>query len=175
MTSEEMTTGSISATEAERKLLAQRTQWWNCSGGGSGVLDRATGQVVPNTSGSGPTGRGVGWGDMGNRFRSEWPEVDRENWEWVHEKRINPATGIVMPVAAAATAPGVSRGLGGRGAGGANGQETSVRRRPTASGPASTAAAGVVVKRGESWARRHKVLVGAIVLLVYVFVVRLLE
>lgn len=139
------------------------------------MLDRATGQVVPNTSGCGPTGRGVGWGDMGNRFRSEWPEVDRENWELVQEKRINPATGIVMPVAAATAAPGVSRNLGGRGGGGVNGQETSVRRRPTASGPASTAAAGVVVKRGESWARRHKVLVGAIVLLVYVFVVRVLE
>lgn len=142
------------------------------------MLDRATGQVALNTSGSGPTGRGVGWGDMGNRFRSEWPEVDRENWDWVHEKRINPATGIVMPAAATAVAAGVSRNANGRGAGGVNNQETSVRRRPApgaASVPASTAAAGVVVKRGESWARRHKVLVGAIVLLVYVFVVRVLE
>lgn len=142
------------------------------------MLDRATGQVAPNTSGSGPTGRGVGWGDMGNRFRNEWPEVDRENWDWVHEKRINPATGIVMPAAAAAVAAGVSRNANGRGVGGVNDQETSVRRRPVpgaASVPASTAAAGVVVKRGESWARRHKVLVGAIVLLIYVFVVRILE
>lgn len=178
MTSEEMTTGSISATEAERKLLAQRTRWWNCSGGGSGVLDRSIGQVVPNTSGSGPTGRGVGWGDMGKRFRSEWPDVDHENWGLVYENRINPVTGIVMPVATAATAAGVSRNAGGRGVGGVNGQETSVRRRlvpGTPSVPASTAAAGVVVKRGESWARRHKMLVCAIVLLVYVFIIRVLE
>lgn len=178
MTSEEMTTGSISATEAERKLLAQRTRWWNCSGGGSGVLNLTTGQVIPNTAGGGPTGRGVGWGDMGKRFRSEWPEVERENWNWVHEKRINPVTGIVMPVAATATAAGVSRNAGGEGVGGVNDQETGVRRRPVpgaSSAPGSTAVAGVVVKRGESWVRRHKVIVGAIVLLVYVFVVRVFE
>lgn len=138
------------------------------------MLDLPTGQVLPNTSGSGPTGRGVGWGDMGKRFRSEWPEVDRENWDWVHEKRINAATGIVMPVASAGNAAGVSRNAGGRGAGGVNGQETSIRRRPTP-GTASVPTAGVVVKRGESWARRHKVLVGVIVLLVYVFIIRILE
>lgn len=174
MTSEEMTTGSISATEAERKLLAQRSRWWNCSGGGSGVLDLPTGQVLPNTGNSGPTGRGVGWGDMGKRFRSEWPDVDHENWDWVHEKRINAATGIVMPVASAANAAGVHRNAGGRGVGGVNGRETSLGKRQT-QGTTSVPTAGVVVKRGESWARRHKVLVGAIVLLVYVFVVRVFE
>lgn len=167
MTSEEMTTGSISASEQERKVLAARTKWWNCTGGGSGVLDPVTGQVVP-TAGSGPTGRGVGWGDMGKRFRSEWPDVDRENWRWVYEKRINPATGIVMP--AAAPAHGTAAGRVGA-------LEGSARRRQgtgTGSKPTTTAAE-VVVKRGESWVRRHKVLVGAIVLLVYVFVVRVFE
>lgn len=112
---------------------------------------------------------------MGKRFRSEWPEVDRENWRWVYEKRINPATGIVMPVTAAAPAAGVAA-EGGRV--GVSGLEGGVRKRPAGgmgSSPAGTAAAGVVVKRGESWVRRHKVLVGAIVLLLYVFVVRVFE
>lgn len=139
------------------------------------MLDLPTGQVLPNTGDSGPTGRGVGWGDMGKRFRSEWPDVDHENWDWVREKRINAATGIVMPVASAANTAGVVRNPGGRGAGGANGRETSVGKRQTQGTTGGVPTAGVVVKRGESWARRHRVLVGVIVLLVYVFVVRILE
>src|SRR4051812_50186724 len=37
MTSEEMTTGSVSATEAQRKQLAFMSRWWNSTGGGTGV------------------------------------------------------------------------------------------------------------------------------------------
>ena len=35
MTSDEMTTGSVSASEAERKYHAARSRWWNSTGGGS--------------------------------------------------------------------------------------------------------------------------------------------
>jgi len=35
MTSEEMTTGSVRASDAERRIFAQRSSWWNSTGGGS--------------------------------------------------------------------------------------------------------------------------------------------
>jgi hypothetical protein len=91
MTSEEMTTGSMSASEAERKLLAARSGWWNSTGGGS---------ATKPTPGVHPTSKGVGnikAGDGGVKFRFEWPEVDAANWEWIKENRIDPATGRILP------------------------------------------------------------------------------
>lgn len=172
MTSEEMTTGSISSSAADRRLLAARTRWWNSTGGGSGVLDSKLGMVVPNTVAPGPTGRGVGCGDLGKRFRTEWPDVDRENWEWMETQRVNMHTGMAMPAlgsqAAAETPTPTGSAVAAPGA----------RKRAAggASGSAATAAAGeAVVRVGETWMRRHKVLVGAIVLLVYVLLARVLE
>lgn len=81
MTSEEMTTGSVSSTEAERKFLAARSRWWNSTGGGS----QAKG--TPATKGN------VKAGDGGAKFRAEWPEVDKENSAWMAEQKIDPATG----------------------------------------------------------------------------------
>lgn len=86
MTSEEMTTGSVRASEQERKLFAHRTRWWNSTGGGS---------KQPSTAGSNARGIGsIKAGDGGAKFRLEWPEVDEENLKWMTEKRIDPATGL---------------------------------------------------------------------------------
>ncbi|RYC57237.1 hypothetical protein CHU98_g8970 [Xylaria longipes] len=80
MTSEEMTTGSVSATARERKMYAERSRWWNSTGGGSHVKN-------PAQKGN------VKAGDGGAKFRSEWHDVDKENWRWMTEKNINAATG----------------------------------------------------------------------------------
>lgn len=79
MTSEEMTTGSISGTERERKYLARRSKWWNSTGGGSQNKAAQKGNVKA--------------GDGGAKFRAEWPEVEKENQAWMTEKKIDPATG----------------------------------------------------------------------------------
>ncbi|KAI5844510.1 ubiquitin-conjugating enzyme/RWD-like protein [Morchella snyderi] len=178
MTSEEMTTGSISTSADDRRILARRTRWWNSTGGGSGVLDPATGTVVPNTVASaGPTGRGVGWGDMGKRFRSEWSQVDSENWDWMKAERVNMHTGMAMPAVVLGPPGGAAAAAGEQGGSVLPGG--GVRKRVAgagASGSAATAAAGeAVVRVGETWMRRHKMLVGAIVLLVYVLLARILE
>ncbi|KAL6865675.1 Ubiquitin-conjugating enzyme E2 6 [Amphichorda felina] len=82
MTSEEMTTGSISSSSAERQYLAARSRWWNSTGGGS--------HSSGNTANKGNSKEGS------VKFRSEWPEVDAENWEWMKTNNIDPATGRRM-------------------------------------------------------------------------------
>lgn len=95
MTSEEMTTGSISGTEAERKVLARQSRWWNSTGGGS--TDRSlegTGVKSSNSRGFGA----IKAGDGGKRFKEQWPEIDEENWKWMTEEKIDPQSGKkVMP------------------------------------------------------------------------------
>lgn len=90
MTSEEMTTGSVRASDQERKLFAQRTRWWNSTGGGS---QQADGLNPSNARGMGA----IKAGDGGAKFRTEWPELDAENRKWMKEKRINLQTGLVIP------------------------------------------------------------------------------
>ncbi|KJX94037.1 ubiquitin-conjugating enzyme E2 like protein [Zymoseptoria brevis] len=88
MTGEDVTTGSVTATDAERRGLAERTRWWNSTGGGSWVEE--------GKSGVNKGGKGFGAikaGDGGRRFREEWPEVDEENWRWMKEEGVNVATG----------------------------------------------------------------------------------
>lgn len=80
MTSEEMTTGSVSSTAAERKYLAARSRWWNSTGNGSHLK-------------SNPQKGNVKAGDGGAKFRGEWPEVDAENWEWMTKNKVDPVTG----------------------------------------------------------------------------------
>ncbi|KAF2745076.1 ubiquitin-conjugating enzyme E2 6 [Sporormia fimetaria CBS 119925] len=112
MTSEEMTTGSVRATEAERKVFAHRTRWWNSTGGGS--------KVSADSS-----ARGFGAiksGDGGAKFRQEWPELDEENLKWLAERKIDLATGLPAPdpappqclpeVAGLRRRPGTSPGVG---------------------------------------------------------------
>lgn len=101
MTSEEMTTGSVRASDAERKLFAKRTRWWNSTGGGSkpvpGNTPGTTSQPSSNSRGIG----GIKAGDGGAKFRLEWPEVDVENLKWLHQKRIDLATGMPKQLQAA--------------------------------------------------------------------------
>lgn len=95
MTSEEMTTGSVSATEAERKAFASRTRWWNSTGGGSTkrTLSGQSAETQARPSG-GRTGFGaIKAGDGGQRFKEHWPEEDEENWKWMETEKIDPQTG----------------------------------------------------------------------------------
>lgn len=97
MTSEEMTTGSVSATEAERKLLAGRTRWWNSTGGGSTkrtLAGQPAEAQAQQSGGGGRTGFGaIKAGDGGLRFKEQWPEEDEENWKWMESEKIDPQTG----------------------------------------------------------------------------------
>lgn len=81
MTSDEITTGSISTSTQEKKALAARSRWWNSTGGGSNQ------KANPALKGN------VKAGDGGAKFRAEWPEVDAANWEWMKENGIDLATG----------------------------------------------------------------------------------
>ena len=128
MTSEEMTTGSLRATERERKLFAGQTRWWNSTCGGS------TPKTIPGISGSNASGKGnVKAGDGGAKFKAQWPQLDEENWTWMKEHRIDPATGKHVPdPKASSCAPGAtaalrrhSGGLGSVVEGGQNAREAS--------------------------------------------------
>ncbi|KAI4249329.1 MAG: hypothetical protein L6R40_000787 [Gallowayella cf. fulva] len=98
MTSEEMTTGSVRASETERKYLAARTRWWNSTGGGSRkTQDSKTGST---NKGVVATAKGIGAvksGDGGVKFRAEWPELDEQNWRWMQEHGVDPGTGGLIP------------------------------------------------------------------------------
>ena len=195
MTSEEMTTGSISIGENERKVLAARSRWWNSTGGGTcsdrgyGDLDDAGGgwKSYVGTPGrvTGGASNVVKTGDGGERFRQEFPEVDVENWRWMRERRFNLQTGIAlspegssgaqMNAEGASQAPSIQQQQN-------QGQDaTGVRRRQVisaATGAGSSGAAGTagaVVKGGESWLRRHKFLCAVVLLCGYVLLARLYE
>jgi ubiquitin-conjugating enzyme E2 J2 len=152
MTSEEMTTGSVGATEAERKWASQRTRWWNSTGSGSFNTGTAAGKG------------NVKAGDGGAKFRQEWPELDKENWSWMKANRIDPVTGNVMPDP---NGPGVgncSPAMGGL-------------RRPSG----SQAVVGAVVEGGRAageetrgWVRRNKWLCVGMAIFTYVLIARLL-
>ena len=91
MNSEEMTAGSIGGTIAERKWYAARSRWWNSTGGGS--YTKPVPGVQRSTKGIG----GIKVGDGGVKFRAEFEETDAENWRWIEEHRIDPATGRMLP------------------------------------------------------------------------------
>lgn len=144
MTSEEMTTGSVSASEGERRLLAARSRWWNSTGGGS--HSGVSAGVTPSNKGI----NNIKAGDGGLKFRAEWQELDQENWNWIKVNRIDIATGQIMPDTSAAAANNCS-------------PETSAfRRRPVGSGPrlgAVMEGGQVAREAGQSWVQRHKFLV----------------
>lgn len=91
MTSEEMTTGSVSASDAERKAYASRTRWDNSTGGGSSTrtLDGKVEAPSSNSRGFGAIKRNSG----GKAFREQWPELDEENWKWIKHSGVDPQTG----------------------------------------------------------------------------------
>jgi ubiquitin-conjugating enzyme E2 J2 len=156
MTSEEMTTGSVGASEAERKWAAGRTRWWNSTGGGSWKDGKSTQKG------------NIKAGDGGAKFRAEWPELDKENWKWMKDNNIDPMTGNLLP----GTVPSGPNGSNSCGPGTIGGL-----RRPSG----SQAVVGAVVEggravgeEGRGWIRRNKLLVAGTAIFMYVLVARLL-
>lgn len=159
MTSEEMTTGSVSASEAERRVLAARSRWWNSTGGGSHI--NATPGVTPTAKGI----NNVKAGDGGLKFRAEWPELDQENWKWMKDNRIDTNTGQIIPdpnAAATKCSP----------------ETSALRRRPNGSAPGI----GVVMEgghvareAGQSWARRNKIWIGIAIAFGYALLMRVVN
>jgi len=152
MTSEEMTTGSLGASEADRKWYAARSRWWNSTGGGS-----STNPVKGNNA----TVRGVGAvkaGDGGVKFRAEWPELDEANWKWMRENGVDAASGQILQSeeggekACSPEAMALRRGPGGSGIGEA--------------GRAARQA-------GQGWLWRNKLLVGFLAMVGWVVLGRL--
>lgn len=99
-------------------------------------------------------------GDGGAKFRTEWPELDKENSAWMKEHKIDPATGHPVPEAGT-SACGPAVGL----------------RRPSG----SQAVVGAVVEggraagdAGQGWIRRNKLLVAGVVVFTYVLIARIL-
>jgi ubiquitin-conjugating enzyme E2 J2 len=159
MTSEEMTTGSVSASEAERRVLAARSRWWNSTGGGS---------HISATPGVTPTARGINnvkAGDGGFKFRSEWPELDQENWQWMRENRIDTNTGQLIPDPNSSVTK-------------CSPETSALRRRPNASAPGLGAVmeGGQVAREaGQSWARRNKIWIGLALIFGYALLTRLVN
>ncbi|KAK2070456.1 hypothetical protein P8C59_004946 [Phyllachora maydis] len=157
MTSEEMTTGSVSASETERRYHAARSRWWNSTGGGSHAKAAAGAAQKGN----------VKAGDGGAKFRHEWPELDALNWEWMKENKIEVATGnrevAAGPSGAAAAAAGCGPQLGMGAAGG--------------SGHRAPAVVGAVMQQrdaGWGWMFRNKLVLAGMAVFVYVLIARLL-
>ena len=143
MTSEEMTTGSVSSTEAERKYLASRTRWWNSTGGGSHSKN-------PAQKGN------VKAGDGGAKFRAEWPDVDKENWEWMTKHKIDTATGNKI----GDTSCGPQLGI------------------PGGSGHQTQAVVDAVVQQrdaGTGWLSQNRLLLVGGVVFVYMLIARILS
>ncbi|KAJ5338756.1 hypothetical protein N7452_005484 [Penicillium brevicompactum] len=155
MTSEEMTTGSVSATESERRVLAARSRWWNSTGGGSHVS--ATAGVTRTSKGI----NNVKAGDGGLKFRTEWPELDQENWEWMKEHRIDTTTGQLLPDPNAPTK--------------CSPETSALRRRPVGSAPGLGAVMDGQVAREAGWAGRNKIWIGVALFFGYALISRLLN
>ncbi|KAL8748868.1 MAG: hypothetical protein Q9199_008027 [Rusavskia elegans] len=147
MTSEEMTTGSVRASENERKYLAARTRWWNSTGGGSRTSQDAKGS---NNKGFIATAKGVGAvkaGDGGVKFKAEWPELDLENWKWMHEHGVDPATGNLFPAEEGSAPKACSK------------EVVALARGPNGSGSGLGAVVGggqALQDAGNGWLRRNK-------------------
>ena len=158
MTSEEMTTGSLSAGEKERRVLAGRTRWWNSTGGGS------TSRTIAGQQAQSSNSRGFGAiksGDGGKKFKEQWPEIDELNWKWMEENKIDPQTGksLVPPQQQQSCSP----------------EAAALRRRVGG----STAGLGGVVDggrevgaAGQGWVRRNAWYIVLGLLFAYVLVMR---
>ncbi|KAF2843193.1 UBC-like protein [Patellaria atrata CBS 101060] len=162
MTSEEMTTGSMRASESERKMYAAQSRWWNSTGGGSTQKRVQTQPSAAQSQNPNSNTRGIGAikaGDGGAKFAAEWPDLDAENWAWMKEQRVDPATGRA---AALACSP----------------EAAALRRRPDGShiGVAGVVEGGQQVAReGQGWWGRHRWSVVVCVLFGYVILARVLR
>jgi ubiquitin-conjugating enzyme E2 J2 len=157
MTSDEMTTGSVHATDAERRWAAARTRWWNSTGGGTHT--RLASGLNPSTRGIGA----VKAGDGGVKFSAEWPGLHRENWAWIKENGIDDVTGELIPEA------GVPENK-------CSAEVAALRRGPSGSGVVGAVVGGGQAAReaGQGWMRRHKLLIGVMLVVGYVLLARLL-
>jgi ubiquitin-conjugating enzyme E2 J2 len=147
MTSDEMTTGSVSTTSVEKKYLASRSRWWNSTGGGSHAKSN------PALKGN------VKAGDGGAKFRSEWSEVELENWEWMKKHRIDSTTGNRLDGDNASSC-GPQLGIAG------------------SSGHQTQAVVDAVVQQrdaGRGWIYRNKLLVAGAAIFIYVLIARLVS
>ena len=147
MTSDEMTTGSVASTSAERRILASRTRWWNSTGGGSSVKTVVAGKG------------NVKAGDGGAKFRSEWPELDLENWDWMKKSKVDQATGNRIDDNGASCGPQLGLAAG-------------------TSGHQTQAVVDAVVQQrdaGRGWIYRNKLMVAGAVIFMYVLVARLIN
>ncbi|OXV10011.1 hypothetical protein Egran_02222 [Elaphomyces granulatus] len=158
MTSEEMTTGSVSASETERRVFAARSRWWNSTGGGSHS------NIAPGVHATTKGINNIKAGDGGLKFRTEWPELDQENWKWMKDNRIDVSTGQITPDPNATVAT-------------CSPEATALRRRPTGSVPRL----GVVMEggqvareAGQSWILRHKIWLGLGLIFGYALITRLI-
>lgn len=153
-----MTTGSLGATDAERRWYAARSRWWNSTGGGSGTKA---------VKGNNATTRGVGAvkaGDGGVKFRAEWAEVDEANWRWMKENGVDAATGQIVASGDAAGLTAVC-----------SPEAAALRRGPGGSVAGLDDAGRVVRQAGQGWLGRNKWLVGFLVVVGYVLLSRALR
>ena len=157
MTSDEMTTGSVSANESERRLLARKSRWWNSTGGGTS--SRKVPGVTATTKGIGA----VKAGDGGVKFRAEYPELDEENWKWMTENRVDPSSGQFLPDPNAPQtqcSPGVA----------------ALGRQASASRVGAVVDGGQAARdAGQGWLMRNKLYVGATLIVAYVLLARFLS
>ncbi|KJR84942.1 ubiquitin-conjugating enzyme E2 J2 [Sporothrix schenckii 1099-18] len=130
MTSEEMTTGSVSATSAERKFHAARSRWWNSTGGGTytGANTKAKVQVKA--------------GDGGAKFRTEWPDLDKANWAWMKEQHVDMATGQITAPPKPAAAPAASSSTATSSSSSSSSAQSSAKTGPSIQGGANGASCG---------------------------------
>jgi ubiquitin-conjugating enzyme E2 J2 len=157
MTSEEMTTGSVRASSQERKVFAARTRWWNSTGGGS------TSRSLPGVRSSNTRGVGaIKAGDGGTKFRKEWAEIDKENWDYMKERRIDPVTGnVTQESAQGSCTPGAD----------------ALRRGATRGNSGAVAVVGgaqVAREAGQGWLGRNKYYLAIGSVFVYVLLARML-
>lgn len=159
MTSDEMTTGSVHATEAERKWLAGQSRWWNSTGGGT------MGKLAKGVNASAKGVGAVKAGDGGLKFKAEWPELDEQNKSWMSANRIDLTTGNATPDPNAPASSNCSP------------ETAALRRRLGVSTPGLGAVVGggqAARDAGQSWIRRNKFIFGGLVLIGYVLLARLL-
>ncbi|KAL8697786.1 MAG: hypothetical protein Q9201_006933 [Fulgogasparrea decipioides] len=168
MTSDEMTTGSVRGSESERRFLAARTRWWNSTGGGSRKVKDAKGNEGAN-KGVVATAKGIGAvkaGDGGVKFRAEWPELDEQNWKWMKDNRVDPATGNLIP----------TEGEEGSAVVACSKEVAALARGPNGSGSGFGAVMGggqALQDAGNGWLGRHKFLVFGMVVVGFVLLNRM--
>lgn len=170
MTSEEMTTGSISGTDAERRAFAAKTRWWNSTGGGSTTRklksQRLLSDATSSAEQSNSNARGFGAikaGDGGKRFREHFPELDEQNWKWMEDNQIDPRTGASL--AAQRILHGSSCAP----------EAAALRRRVSSSqGQGVVEGARGVRNAGQGWLTRNKWYLIAFGLFAYVLVARVI-